>query len=185
MRSRTHSVARLAVTRSGPRIPLGEPVRLYIADDEVDEATFVATEITRLLHSEVVGPDAIAVLYRTHQQEPTLVRALLAGNVPLHGEGGRSAVRLSTIHQAKGAEWDVVFLAGCEEGLLPHEHAISGDTHDDLLAELRLAYVAVTRPRQRLYLTVCRHRQRGGMHVACRPSRFLTELPPGLLTPVA
>jgi len=165
--------------------PLGEPVRLYVAADEWAEAVFVATEITRLLHSEVVGPDDIAVLYRTHQQEPTLARALLASNVPLHGEGGRSAVRLSTIHQAKGAEWDVVFLVGCEEGLLPHEHAVSSDTHDDLLAELRLAYVAVTRPRQRLYLTVCRHRQRGGTHVVCRPSRFLTALPPGLLTPVA
>ncbi|MCW5880200.1 MAG: UvrD-helicase domain-containing protein [Anaerolineae bacterium] len=88
-------------------------------------------------------------------------------------------VVLTTIHAAKGGEWRVVFVVGVEEGLLPHTHALAHDADMDaaLEEELRLAYVAVTRPRERLYLTCSRWRQRGDQRYRCQPSRFLHGLP--------
>jgi DNA helicase II / ATP-dependent DNA helicase PcrA len=87
-------------------------------------------------------------------------------------------VRLSTIHRAKGGEWRVVFVVGMEEGLLPHARALQsrpGDTAsiDD---ERRVAYVAVTRAREHLYLTYCRTRWRRGRVEIREPSRFLHGL---------
>lgn len=100
-------------------------------------------------------------------------------------------VVLTTIHQAKGDEWRAVFVVGIEEGLLPHPRAFHGSTAESgpsgLDEERRLAYVAVTRPRERLYLTYCRARRLGqqGEPKPRRPSRFLCELPGGLLTRAA
>lgn len=71
----------------------------------------------------------------------------------------------------------MVFVAGLEEGLLPHGHARAGEeTVDSRAGERRAACVAVTRPRQRLYLTCCRSRVRAGAPFTCRPSRFLEDL---------
>jgi DNA helicase-2/ATP-dependent DNA helicase PcrA len=73
----------------------------------------------------------------------------------------------------------VVFVVGLEEGLLPHARALVGgaDTGDGIEAERRVAYVAVTRPREGLYLLYCENRQWGGRQEARRPSRFLRGLP--------
>ncbi len=89
------------------------------------------------------------------------------------------AVTLTTIHKAKGCEWRVVFVVGVEEGLLPHAQSLSSGSQVDgcLDEERRLAYVAVTRPRERLYLTWRRARLHGPGRQACQPSRFLTGLP--------
>lgn len=86
---------------------------------------------------------------------------------------------LSTIHGAKGGEWRVVFVAGVEEGLLPHWRPLLDrpDEAAGLEDELRVAYVAVTRPRERLYLTLSRTRQLGQRTEPRRPSRFLRSLP--------
>ncbi|MCC6174073.1 MAG: UvrD-helicase domain-containing protein, partial [Chloroflexi bacterium] len=104
-------------------------------------------------------------------------------------------VLLTTIHGAKGAEWPVVFVVGVEEGLLPHARATSagpgprpggltpGESGVD--DELRIAYVAVTRPRERLYLTCCRRRQIGDRVELRSPSRFLRGIPPDVLTAAA
>ena len=84
-------------------------------------------------------------------------------------------VLLTTIHGAKGGEWRVVFVVGVEEGILPHARSLidqtvgSGGVED----ELRVAYVAVTRPRERLYLTCCRQRRSEERHEIRFPSRFL------------
>lgn len=88
-------------------------------------------------------------------------------------------VVLTTIHGAKGGEWRIVFVAGLEEGLLPHQHALIDRPHDPtaIEAELRVAYVAVTRPRERLYVTYARTRRRGSGSVPRQPSRFLRGLP--------
>ena len=83
------------------------------------------------------------------------------------------AVRLSTLHAAKGLEFPHVFLVGLEEGVLPHREAIDAGNVDE---ERRLMYVGVTRAQQTLHLSYCGTRRRGGERVACAPSRFLAEL---------
>jgi DNA helicase-2/ATP-dependent DNA helicase PcrA len=86
---------------------------------------------------------------------------------------------LMTIHGAKGLEFDAVFLAGLEEGLFPHVRS-AGNKHA-LEEERRLFYVGITRAKDRLYLV--RSVQRGGRGYAeeTYPSRFLDDIPPGLL----
>jgi len=100
------------------------------------------------------------------------------------------AARLSSIHQAKGREWRATFIPGLEEGILPHYRALrpTSDTLADAATveeapreELRVGYVALTRPRGRLYLSYCRTRERGGTVEARQPSRWLYALPPDLL----
>jgi ATP-dependent DNA helicase Rep len=83
-------------------------------------------------------------------------------------------VRLMTLHAAKGLEFPTVFLAGCEEDLLPHRANLEGPGLEE---ERRLAYVGITRARQRLFLSYARRRKRFGEIVQCSPSRFLEELP--------
>ncbi|MCC7040727.1 MAG: UvrD-helicase domain-containing protein [Burkholderiales bacterium] len=83
------------------------------------------------------------------------------------------AVRLSTIHAAKGLEFPHVFVVGLEEGILPHREAVAAD---DVEEERRLMYVALTRARQSLHLSWCRTRRRAGERVAGQPSRFIGEL---------
>jgi DNA helicase-2/ATP-dependent DNA helicase PcrA len=94
-------------------------------------------------------------------------------------EDGDDRIRLSTIHQAKGLEFDVVFVLMLCEGLFPS--ARSMDSSDSLEEERRLFYVAVTRARNELYLThpAARVTPAGGMELT-QPSRFLEELPPEL-----
>ena len=87
------------------------------------------------------------------------------------------AVSLMTLHSAKGLEFDVVFLAGLEDGLLPH--ANSRDDHESLEEERRLTYVGMTRARRRLALTGARTRFLFGQRQPTRPSRFLEDLPEG------
>ncbi|HEY8742170.1 MAG TPA: ATP-dependent helicase, partial [Chloroflexota bacterium] len=164
----------------------GEPVRVFVAADEEDEAGFVAAETQRLLQSgAVVTAGEVAVLYRLNQQREVLARTFRAVGIAVGDAAEEAIVRLSTIHQAKGAEWAVVFLVGMEERLLPHYHALEHGAVEELLAELRLTYVAVTRPRLRLYLTCCRQRRHGGAYRQCSPSRFLAGLPATLLTRAA
>jgi DNA helicase-2/ATP-dependent DNA helicase PcrA len=95
------------------------------------------------------------------------------------GPGDPEWVVLTTIHGAKGGEWRVVFVAGLEEGLLPHARALLDDAPEGegADAERRVAYVAVTRPREGLYLLCCRTRRQGARSVPRRPSRFLRGLP--------
>jgi len=85
-----------------------------------------------------------------------------------------------TIHSAKGLEFDVVFLAGVEAGLIPHARSVEeNDGNAD--EERRLFYVAITRARQRLSMTSCRRRMVQNDIVESAPSPFLQEIPPGLL----
>ncbi len=119
------------------------------------------------------------LLARADGDLPEWLAGVSIGDEP--DEVGRHEERivLTSIHGAKGREWRVVFVTGVEEGLLPHTHALldSDDETTALDAERQLAYVAVTRPRERLYLSYCRSRQRGDRAVVCQPSRFLRGLP--------
>ncbi|MGD9388554.1 MAG: 3'-5' exonuclease, partial [Gammaproteobacteria bacterium] len=90
------------------------------------------------------------------------------------GEGRDDRVRLMTLHAAKGLEFPVVFLVGCEEELLPHRANLEGPGLEE---ERRLAYVGITRAQRRLFLSYARRRKRFGESLECTPSRFLEELP--------
>lgn len=92
---------------------------------------------------------------------------------------GREALQLMTVHASKGLEFKAVFISGLEEGLCPHEQSLFENS--GLEEERRLMYVAVTRARQRLYLS---HAQSRMLHGKVRygiPSRFLDEIPEELL----
>ena len=93
-------------------------------------------------------------------------------------EGGK--VGLMTIHAAKGLEFKVVFLAGCEDAIIPHARALDEDPAN-IEEERRLFYVAVTRAMDKLYITSCRMRHHLRDCVTCIPSRFLEEIPAELI----
>lgn len=92
------------------------------------------------------------------------------------------AVTLSTIHQAKGLEWSVVFLIGLCDGMFPHQRVIEDGDMAGLEEERRLFYVGITRAKDQLYLTYPRWncRAQGGNFMQS-PSRFLDEFPPSLV----
>ena len=82
-------------------------------------------------------------------------------------------VRLSTLHAAKGLEFDHVFLAGVEEGILPHRDAVDDGRLEE---ERRLMYVGITRARRSLWVSYCERRKRAGEWSGCEPSRFVAEM---------
>ena len=104
-----------------------------------------------------------------------------------------AAVTLSTMHAAKGLEFDVVFLAGCEQGLLPitpREHLETEAVQAHIAEERRLFYVGMTRARTSLYCTWCKNRRgftgqdQGTTLTERRPSPFLFEFSPALISPI-
>jgi len=88
-------------------------------------------------------------------------------------------VVLMTLHSAKGLEFENVFLIGLEEGLVPHSRSLTNQ--DGVEEERRLAYVGMTRARERLHLSWARSRQVFGQRRLSEPSRFLDEIPRGSL----
>jgi len=88
------------------------------------------------------------------------------------------ALQLMTIHSSKGLEFDVVFITGLEDGLCPHEQSLS---EDGLEEERRLMYVAVTRAKNKLYLSLAQSRMLHGQTRYNIPSRFLDEIPDQLI----
>lgn len=103
-------------------------------------------------------------------------------NDPSAKPGEREAVTLTTAHQAKGLEWQVVFAVWLADGMFPHKRAIEGDDEESIVEERRLFYVAVTRAKDELYLTypVIHHQARDG-DVLQRPSRFIKDVPAELM----
>ncbi|RMW98942.1 DNA helicase II [Allofranklinella schreckenbergeri] len=91
-------------------------------------------------------------------------------------QAGQDAVQLMTVHASKGLEFDAVFIVGLEEGLFPHYNSLADQ--EGLEEERRLMYVAITRARKRLYLSLAMERMLNGQAQYNPPSRFLDELPP-------
>jgi len=136
--------------------------------EELVNAAAAFTEEERVTESgEAIDP---LTAFLTHA-------ALEAGE---HQAGeGQDALQMMTVHSAKGLEFDVVFMSGLEEGLFPHEQSVM--ERDGLEEERRLAYVAITRARHRLYLSHAQTRMLHGQTRYNIPSRFLEEIPQQLM----
>jgi DNA helicase-2/ATP-dependent DNA helicase PcrA len=89
-------------------------------------------------------------------------------------------VNLMTIHASKGLEFDTVFLAGVEDKIIPHERSVE-ENPANIEEERRLFYVAITRAKQKLYITSCRERKVMRETIMSQPSRFLKEIPSHLI----
>jgi DNA helicase II / ATP-dependent DNA helicase PcrA len=137
---------------------------------------------------------AVAQEYESTAQEPTLTEFLeqvslvadsdevpdgaIADGAHDHGADG-GVVTLMTLHTAKGLEFPVVFLTGLEDGTFPHMRSLADPK--ELAEERRLAYVGITRARQRLYLSRAAVRSAWGQPTYAPASRFLGEVPPELV----
>lgn len=112
---------------------------------------------------------------------------LLSLNTDAEDKDPGNVVTLATMHGTKGLEFDAVFVAGVEEGIIPHARTLDARATDvdpqDVEEERRLFYVAVTRAKSKLYLCRAKHRSLRGKPAPRTPSRFLTELPDDLVLP--
>ncbi|MGN0729075.1 ATP-dependent helicase [Treponema sp.] len=110
-----------------------------------------------------------------------LNRITLISRDNMDDEQDKGKVNLMTIHASKGLEFPVVFIAGAEEGLMPHSHALEDGGDAAVEEERRLFYVAVTRAQDRLLISSCSHRRKMSATIECEPSRFLDEIPKNLV----
>ncbi|NDU85318.1 MAG: UvrD-helicase domain-containing protein [Ferrovum sp.] len=125
--------------------------------------------------------EAAALAFSLEREEGDLLSFLAHASLEAgdqEASPGTDALQLMTVHAAKGLEFDVVWVAGMEDGLFPHENAL-GEVKG-LEEERRLAYVAITRARRRLYLTYAHSRMLQGQVRYGLRSRFLEEIPEGL-----
>ena len=126
-----------------------------------------------------------AANFVAEEEDPSLANFLSHASLEAgehQAEEGSEALQLMTVHSAKGLEFDVVFLSGLEEGLFPHENSLQErNQRGGLEEERRLMYVAVTRARQRLYLSFAQTRMLHGQTRYNLRSRFLEEVPGHLL----
>jgi len=90
-------------------------------------------------------------------------------------EANSQRITLMTLHSVKGLEFPIVFIAGVEERILPHERSVSSP--EQLEEERRLLYVGMTRAKQELYLTCAHNRLLHGEYATNPPSRFLRDIP--------
>ena len=97
----------------------------------------------------------------------------------VHYGAGKNGVQLMTLHAAKGLEFSAVFLAGCEDGILPHSRTLFNPA--DLEEERRLCYVGITRAKDQIFLTYALQRTQFGSIQINPPSRFLSEIPEHLM----
>lgn len=110
-----------------------------------------------------------------------LNRITLLSRDDLDDDENLGKVNLMTIHASKGLEFPVVFIAGAEEGLIPHGRAVDEGGDAAVEEERRLFYVAITRARDKLLISSCKTRRRQNSVIESTPSRFLDEIPPNLV----
>jgi DNA helicase-2/ATP-dependent DNA helicase PcrA len=141
------------------------------------DTSMAAAPLPDALLAELLAPDSDTgetlsplVAFLTHA-------ALESGDN--QAQAGQDAVQLMTVHSSKGLEFDCVFITGLEDGIFPHENAMSD--RDGLEEERRLMYVAITRARKRLYLSHSQTRMLHGQTRYNLKSRFFDELPESAL----
>lgn len=140
--------------------------------ENVQELRAVANEFDKLgpVESTLAFIESVSLLEQTDitKNEKELIQVTKPGEKP-------NRVTLMTLHAAKGLEFEVVFLVGLEEGLLPHMRSL--DQKFDLEEERRLCYVGITRAKEQLFVSYARSRTVFGSFTANIPSRFLKEFP--------
>ncbi|MEU7610686.1 DNA helicase PcrA [Micromonospora sp. NPDC049204] len=165
------------LTRSGYLTELEESLDPQDAGrvDNLQELVSVAREYTERIESQ--GEEGERATLAGFLEQVALVAD--ADQIPSDDPDHQGVVTLMTLHTAKGLEFPVVFLTGLEDGVFPHLRSL-GDTRE-LEEERRLAYVGITRARQRLYLSRAVTRSAWGQPSYNPPSRFLEELPTELV----
>lgn len=103
-----------------------------------------------------------------------------AASMPDKARGRPNAITLMTLHAAKGLEFKMVFMVGMEEGLFPHAQSLL--SNNEIEEERRLAYVGITRAREKLFLTFAKRRLIYGQRISPMVSRFIMELPKSALS---
>ncbi|MCI0597819.1 UvrD-helicase domain-containing protein [Candidatus Parcubacteria bacterium] len=139
--------------------------------ERLQNAQELATLASR--HDALVGEEGIAAFLADV--------ALASDQDEMDRKKERKGVTLMTVHAAKGLEFGTVFVAGLEEGLFPHEGMGDGEERDEE-EERRLFYVAVTRAKSRLYLTLARVRRIYGTDFLQEPSQFISDIDASLIT---
>ncbi|WP_433529861.1 DNA helicase PcrA [Micromonospora sp. CA-263727] len=170
-------VLEAVLTRSGYLTELEESLDPQDAGrvDNLQELVSVAREYTERI--EATGAEGERASLAGFLEQVALVAD--ADQVPTDDPEHQGVVTLMTLHTAKGLEFPVVFLTGLEDGVFPHLRSL-GDTRE-LEEERRLAYVGITRARQRLYLSRAVTRSAWGQPAYNPPSRFVEELPTELV----
>ncbi|MEO8746645.1 MAG: 3'-5' exonuclease, partial [Rhodanobacter sp.] len=137
--------------------------------ENLDELVNVASRFERTAEDLEAGLSELSA-FLTHA-------ALESGE--RQAEATDDCVQLMTLHSAKGLEFPVVFLVGLEEGLFPSQRSV--DDEGRLEEERRLAYVGITRARDKLYVSHAESRRMHGTEMLAHPSRFLREIPAELI----
>lgn len=153
--------------------------------DNLNELVSVAHEFSiDLANAKALADEDVAALQDEDIPDTGVLAAFLervslvadADDIPEHGSG---VVTMMTLHTAKGLEFPVVFVTGWEDGMFPHMRALGDPV--ELSEERRLAYVGITRARQRLYLSRAKVRSSWGQPMLNPESRFLREIPQELI----
>jgi DNA helicase-2/ATP-dependent DNA helicase PcrA len=154
---------RLVIEKSGMRRALFEEGSAEDRErfENVEEIASVAAR-----HDEIIGKEGIAAF---------LAESALASDQDELDQGEKTGVTLMTVHAAKGLEFGTVFVSGMEEGLFPHQ-GMGGEKDRDEEEERRLFYVAMTRAKERLFLTLARVRKIYGTDATAEPSSFLADI---------
>jgi len=189
-----------ANTAVGKFLMLIESIREAINDQALPQQVQTVTEMSGLLEhfkkdtsdrgqSRVENVEELANAARTyvHQQDEdpdmSAVDEFLAHAALEAGEGQAqaddNAVQLMTLHSAKGLEFPIVFMAGMEQGLFPHQRSTEDPVRME--EERRLCYVGITRAERKLYMSMAEQRRLHGRDQYNPPSKFITELPNALV----
>jgi DNA helicase II / ATP-dependent DNA helicase PcrA len=179
-----------ALARETRELPLAEQLervlqRSGLREHYANEQRGMIDSRTENLDELVTVASRFAQTDATDEELPELVAFLAYASLEA-GEGQAQAwedgVQLMTLHSAKGLEFPLVFLAGLEEGLFPSQRSL--DESGRLEEERRLAYVGITRARQKLVLTYAESRRIHGSDTYGIPSRFLREIPSAVINEV-
>jgi DNA helicase-2/ATP-dependent DNA helicase PcrA len=169
---------------------LSQKVRTLI--DEIDYWSYLVTEYSKnekLARWKYRNIDSLIQSIITWENDPDnldptlypyLNRISLITRDDGDDEADKGKVNLMTIHASKGLEFPVVFIAGAEEGIIPHARSME-DGGGTVEEERRLFYVAITRARDKLFITSCQKRRKQQSTADCQPSPFLAEIPQHLV----